>query len=281
MKSLTATQIRTAGRVVAFTLIELLVVIAVIAILAALLLPALAAAKRKAHHVACLSNEKQIGLAYRVVLDQEGGDSLGKSSVEEWLLFHGAQPSENWICPDAPLSNTNAIEIGTVSRPWWASPPVFRAFFSDNPNPPNLPKLSATSYSVNGWLFMAPPVFNWNATDPRQFVSEARIVSPVLTPFLADSGATWFGWATAADGPPFNLSGGQVPPPNGMAPFLIARHGSRPSPCPTLWPAAQRLPGAINVAFFDGHAQLVPLENLWQLYWHNGYQAPAKRPGLP
>ncbi len=48
----------------AFTLIELLVVIAIIAILAAILFPVFAQAREKARQTVCLSNNKQIGLAF-------------------------------------------------------------------------------------------------------------------------------------------------------------------------------------------------------------------------
>src|SRR5579871_2552501 len=49
-----------------FTLIELLVVIAIIAILAAILFPVFAKAREKARQTSCLSNQKQILLAWHM-----------------------------------------------------------------------------------------------------------------------------------------------------------------------------------------------------------------------
>jgi hypothetical protein len=66
-----------------------------------------------------------------------------------------------------------------------------------------------------------------------------------------------------------------------MTYFLVPRHGSRPNRLPAYSPTKRLLPGAENVAFFDGHAAQMKLDNLWQLYWSADWPPPAKRPGLP
>ena len=78
-----------------FTLIELLVVIAIIAILAAILFPVFAQAREKARSAACLSNEKQIGTAVQLYV-QDYDEHLPNACSWGKAWLHGDAAKE---CP--------------------------------------------------------------------------------------------------------------------------------------------------------------------------------------
>jgi prepilin-type N-terminal cleavage/methylation domain-containing protein len=107
------------GRHAGFTLIELLVVIGIIAILAALLLPAIEKAKFRAQSVYCMSNHRQLALAWKLYTDDN----------HDQLLYASRNPNfpemnqYSWVLGDLDFDPANRsnwdAEVDIKKSPLW------------------------------------------------------------------------------------------------------------------------------------------------------------------
>jgi len=152
---------RRAAKAGAFTLIELLVVIAIIAILAALLLPSLARSKEQAQGIKCLSNLKQLTLAW-IMYGSDNKDYLavnGDDAYQPTILNLRANPQ--W-CPgreDELAEFTNLFIMAGLIYPYVKSTAVYicpadNTDVLNNYVPTTTPK--SRSVSMNAWISPAP-----------------------------------------------------------------------------------------------------------------------------
>src|SRR5437763_5721261 len=83
-----------------FTLIELLVVIAIIAILAAILFPVFAQAREKARAISCISEQKQIGTAAMMYV-QDYDETFFGSYMPNYVVADG-RDAAHWYFRVSP-----------------------------------------------------------------------------------------------------------------------------------------------------------------------------------